>query len=143
MRASALLLLISLLVTSGCSFDARDEARDVGLRWFFSELGRSGYQHKGEGLYATPVTPASGLLLGDSLEVQVKDVRVLQVREVGIGPDERDVGTIWKGQVFISFLLREQYHQNGQARGWSSWSKETTILQLDKRGNQWYVTKLK
>ena len=141
-RRIFLVLLASAALLAGCT-GKEDEARRLALRWFTGEIERIGYVDNGSGLYATPATPATGLLLGDALEAQIREVRVTGAREATLDPADRQRGITWHGQVFVVYDYREQYYQNRQPRGWSEWARETTVLNLEQRGGQWYVTRLK
>ncbi len=119
------------------------EAQRMAQVWFLGELGRIGYVRQADGVYATPPKPVSDPLLGEALETQIRRIAVTGVREAVLTEDDRANDVRWRGQVSLSYELREQYHKDGRPRGWSEWTKETSLLGLEHRGGQWFVTRIR
>jgi hypothetical protein len=140
LRIPAIAALGPLL--AACTDDTA-EAQRIAQEWFLSELQRIGYVAQAGGVYGTPPKPVSGSLLGEALESQIRRLAVTEVRPAMLSEEDRARDVRWRGQVSLSYELREQYHKDGRPRGWSEWTRETSLLSLEHRDGQWFVTRIR
>lgn len=132
---------VSGLALAGCD-PQLEQASIHGREWFIGELTRIGYTEKGNGLYGTPPTANKGPL-GDALELQVRDIQIVRVTVVPREESDGKTGVTWRGQVALTYQIREQYYLENQPRGWGPWVKENELLNLERRLSQWYVSRAK
>lgn len=128
---------------AACGAATDDDAGRKAVEWFENELGRIGYVHGSGETWAIPPRKLSLAIQGDQLEAEIRGIAVTGTRPTSLDAKAQDQTITWRGQVYLKYASRERYHRNGTALEWSTWSDVASILNVERRGGQWYVQRVR
>jgi hypothetical protein len=128
---------------AGCGGATDDDAGRKGVEWFENELGRIGYVHGSGETWAIPPRKLSVAIQGDQLEAEIRGIAVTGTRPTFLDAKAQDQAITWRGQVYLKYAARERYHRNGVALEWSAWNDVASVLNVERRGGQWYVQRVR
>ena len=139
----AVAAVVPFVGVAGCGDVTDADAGRKGVESFENELTRIGYTLGANGTWAIAPRRVSIGARGDQLEAEVRAITVTGTRPVGSVAKALDQGISWRGQVYLTYGSRERFHRDGVPADWSAWSETSSILNVERRGGQWYVQRVR
>ena len=143
MRGPATVAIGSLGTVAGCGAVTDDDAGKKGMEWFENELSRIGYVRAAADTWAIPPRKLTVAIQGDELEAEIRGIAVTGTRPTTLDSKAQDQAITWRGQVYLKYASRERYRRGGNALDWSAWTDVASILNVERRGGQWYVQRVR
>ena len=128
---------------TACGNVTDEDAGNKGVEWFENELGRIGYARGSNETWAIAPRKLTIAIQGDALEAEIRRILVTGTRATTLDSKAQDQAITWRGQVYLKYESRERYHRDGVALAWSAWTDVASILNVERRGGQWYVQRVR
>ena len=142
-RGTATFTLGWVGTVAGCGTVTDDDAGKKGVEWFENELSRVGYVRGASDTWAIPPRKLTIAIQGDELEAEIRGIAVTGTRPTTLDAKSQDQAVTWRGQVYLKYASRERYRRGGTALDWSAWTDVASILNVERRGGQWYVQRVR